>query len=553
MKLLALIAAGAMFANAQSFAELRDQYYNDYFHFSPSEGTSAGFHQYDSQLEDFSQSTNQAELAMFRKYIPLFEKMPTTDERDLLLSQMHAQILDIDQIRYWQTNPDYYSSYVTASIFSLISRKFAPPEERLKSVIARERLIPKAFEEARINLKNPPRIFTEVALEQMPGIIGFFRKDVPNAFSAVTDKAERADFQKSNTGVIAALEHYQHFLKTDVLPRSHGDFRLGPEKYSKKLLYDEMVDIPLDRLLKIGYENLRDNQRQLAAVAKEIDPTKTPEQIADELAKDHPAPGQLLQSFRDTFASLKQFITSHHIIDIPSEGNPILEETPPFMRALTTASMDTPGPYEKKATAAYFNITLPEKSWSPKETREYMTAFNRGTIISTAIHEAFPGHYVQLLWFQKVQSKVRKLTQCGSNVEGWAHYTEQMMLDQGYLDNSPEMRLTFQKQQLRMIANTILDIRLQTMGMTDQQAMDLMLNDTFQENEEATGKLRRAKLSSTQLPTYYVGWRDWRRVREQYKETQGASWSLKEFNERALKAGAVPLPVLSRLLTGKGL
>jgi uncharacterized protein (DUF885 family) len=549
MKLLALMAAGAMFANAQSFADLRDQFYNDYFRFSPSEGTSAGFHQYDSQLENFSQSANRAQLAMFRKYIPLFERMPASDERDMLLSQMHAQILDIDQIRYWQTNPDYYSSYVTASIFSLISRKFAPPEERLKSVIARECLIPRVFDEARINLKNPPRIFTEVALEQMPGIISFFSKDVPKAFSAVTNKAAMADFHKSNAGVLAALERYQHFLKADVLPRSRGDFRLGSERYSKKLLYNEMVDIPLDRLLKIGYEDLRKNQRQLKEVARQIDPAKTPGQIADELAKDHPPPDQLLQSFRDTFANLKQFITSHHIIDIPSEGNPILEETPPFMRALTTASMDTPGPYEKKATEAYFNVTLPEKSWSPKETQEYMTAFSRGTIISTAIHEAFPGHYVQLLWFQKVQSKVRKLTQCGSNVEGWAHYTEQMMLDQGYGNHDPKLRFGQLIDALLRDCRYIVGIEMHTGNMSYEQGIKFFMKQAYMSHAYAERETKRGTSDPTYL-VYTLGKLEILKLREDYHRKVGSTFNLEQFHDEFVKQGGIPIKIIRKNMLG---
>jgi hypothetical protein len=538
-----------MIANAQSFAELRDQFYNDYFHFFPSEATSDGFHQYDSQLENFSQAANRAELAMFRSYIPRFEKMPPTEERDLLLSKINGQILAINEIRYWQTNPDFYSSNITASIFSLISRKFAPPEERLRSVIARECLIPQVFQEARANLQNPPRIFTEVALEQLPGIISFFSKDVPKAFSGVTDKAAVADFQKSNTGVITALESYQQFLKSNVLPRSHGDFRLGAEKYRKKLLYDEMVDIPLDRLLKIGYANLHENQRHLAEVAKQIDPTKTPEQIAEELGKDHPAPDQLLQSFRDTFASLRQFIDSHEIINIPSAGNPILEETPPFMRALTTASMDTPGPYETKATEAYFNVTLPEKSWPPEETREYMTAFNRGTIVSTAIHEAFPGHFVQLLWFQKIQSKVKKLTQSNSNVEGWAHYTEQMMLDEGYGNHDPKLRFGQLIDALLRDCRYIVGIEMHTGNMTYEQGIEFFMKQGFMTHAYAERETKRGTSDPTYL-VYTLGKLEILKLRDDYHRKVGSAFNLEQFHDEFVKQGGIPIKIIRKNMLG---
>jgi uncharacterized protein (DUF885 family) len=383
----------------------------------------------------------------------------------------------------------------------------------------------------------------------MPGIISFFGKDVPKAFSAVTNKAAMADFRKSNAGVLAALERYQHFLEADVLPRSRGDFRLGSERYSKKLLYNEMVDIPLDRLLKIGYEDLRKNQRQLKEVARQIDPAKTPGQIADELAKDHPPPDQLLQSFRDTFANLKQFITSHHIIDIPSEGNPILEETPPFMRALTTASMDTPGPYEKKATEAYFNVTLPEKSWSPKETQEYMTAFSRGTIISTAIHEAFPGHYVQLLWFQKVQSKVRKLTQCGSNVEGWAHYTEQMMLDQGYGNHDPKLRFGQLIDALLRDCRYIVGIEMHTGNMSYEQGIKFFMKQVYMTHAYAERETKRGTSDPTYL-VYTLGKLEILKLREDYHRKVGSTFNLEQFHDEFVKQGGIPIKIIRKNMLG---
>ncbi|HJY08636.1 MAG TPA: DUF885 domain-containing protein, partial [Bryobacteraceae bacterium] len=472
MRLLALLAAGAMLASAQSpFDQLVDQYFNEHFEFSPSEATSDGFHQYDCKLEDYSQRSMQSQVAMDRKYLAKFERMPQSDDRDLMLSRIRAEVLAIEDIRGWEKNPDNYSSGVTASIFSLISREFAPADTRLKSVIAREERIPRVFVEARANLKNPPRIYTEVALEQLPGIEKFFQHDVPDAFSGVKDQRLLARFKTSNAAVLSALQKYQQFLKSDLLPRSHGDFRIGSENYCKKLLYEEMVDIPLDRLLKIGYDDLRRNQQELVAVAKKIDPTKTPQQIAEELEKDHPGPDQLLGSFRDTFSSLKDFIQTHHIIKIPSAVEPTVEETPPFMRALTTASMDTPGPYEKVSTEAYFNVTLPEKNWSAQRTQQFMTAFNRGTIVSTAIHEAYPGHYVQLLWFQRAPSKVRKLTMCGSNVEGWAHYTEQMMLDEGYGNHDPKLRLGQLLDALLRNCRYIVGIEMHTGKMSYEQGI----------------------------------------------------------------------------------
>ena len=315
--------------------------------------------------------------------------------------------------------------------FVLMERKFASPDERLKSLISREKQMPGLLGEARVNLKNPPRIYTEIAIEQLPGIVSFFEHDVPLAFADAKDPALKAEFAQTNAAVIAALNNYLGWLKTDLLARSNGDFRIGAETFQKKLAYDEMVDIPLDKLLEIGWADLRKNQEHFQQVAHELEPDKEPDAVLEELGENHPAPGQLLDAFRATFDGLADFIRAHHIVTIPSDVRPIVEETPPFMRATTFASMDTPGPFETHATEAYFNVTLPDPSMKPDEVEGYMHSFNIGTVISTAVHEAYPGHYIQFLWLPQAH-RVRKLLGANTDVEGWAHYTEQMMLDEGY-------------------------------------------------------------------------------------------------------------------------
>lgn len=539
-----------MIASAQSpFDQLVDQYFNEHFEFSPSEATADGFHQYDSKLEDYSRRSMQAEVAMDRKYLAKFESMPQSDDRDLVLSRIRAELLATEDIRGWEKNPDDYSSGVTSSIFSLISREFAPPDARLKSVIAREKLIPRVFIEARANLKNPPRIYTEIALEQLPGIESFFTHDVPDAFSTVKDKQLLAEFNTCNASVISALQKYQKFLKTDVLPRSRGDFRLGAENYRKKLLYEEMVDIPLDRLLKIGYDDLHRNQQELIAVAQKIDPTKTPQQIAEDLEKDHPAPDQLLQSFHDTFSSLKDFIQSKHIIKIPPAPAPTVEETPPFMRALTTASMDTPGPYEKVSTEAFFNVTLPGKNWPAQRIQQFMTAFNRGTIVSTAIHEAYPGHYVQLLWFKRAPSKVRKLTMCGSNVEGWAHYTEQMMLDEGYGNHDPKLRIGQLLDALLRNCRYIVGIEMHTGQMTYQQGIDFFEKQGYMSHDYAERETKRGTSDPTYL-VYTLGKLEILKLRHDYHEKIGAAFNLEQFHDNFVKQGGIPIKIIRKEMLG---
>ena len=551
--------AGGAFGQSRDaqFSSLADRFFDEVlFHYDPVQGTAQGFHQYDTMLPSGSRAEVQEEIAALKKWdgeIRGFGGRGLSDsavaDRELMLAQIEGSILNLETIRMWEKNPDNYSSYITNAIFVVMSRKFAPAQERLKSVIARERQIPRMFVSARENLKNPPRIYTEVALEQLPGIVSFFEKDVPLAFRQVRDPQLQAEFRKTNHGVIDALRAYESWLKTELLPRSNGDFRIGAENYRRKLLYDEMVDLPLDRLLEIGYQDLRRNQAEFRRVALEIDPKKTPRQILQELENDHPSADQLLPAFRKVLGGLRNFIESHHIVTIPSQVPPIVEETPPFMRALTTASMDTPGAYEKVATEGFFNVTLPDRQWTHKRVEEYLEDFNHGTIISTAVHEVYPGHYTQFLWVQQLTSKVRKLMGCGSNAEGWAHYSEQMMLDEGYARGDLKARLGQLQDALLRDARYIAGIQMHTGKMTREQAEDFFVNEGYQPRPIAEKEAKRGTSDPTYL-VYTLGKLEILKLREDYRKKMGARFSLQEFHNAFMKQGTPPIKLVRRALLG---
>lgn len=550
-----------------AFAKLADRYFDElYFKYYPTAGTAAGFHQYDTRLEDYSRKSIDSQinaLKQFRTQVESVQLIPGSQEeqsdRDLVLADINSKLLSLENIRQWETNPDLYSSGITNSAFLIMSRKFASPDERLKSLIAREKQMPAVFDAAKQNLKNPPRIYSEIALEQLPGIVSFFQKDVPNAFKEAKDQATIQEFQKTNQQVISALEAYQKWIKDDLLPRSNGDFKIGADNYRKKLLYDEMVDVPLDRLLEIGTENLHHNQEEFRRVAKLLDPSKTPEQILQELEADHPAPDQLLQAFRNTFSDLRKFIVDKHIVTIPSPVPPVVEETPPFMRALTMASMDTPGPFELVAKEAFFNVTLPENSWTRQQIEEHMEGFNRGTVISTAIHEAYPGHYVQFLWVQHAPSKVRKLLGCASNAEGWAHYTEQMMLDEGYGrtagvpeekdTNFLKLRLGQLQDALLRNARYIVGIKMHTGQMTFDQGVDFFEKEGFQSHANSLRETKRGTSDPTYL-VYTLGKLEILKLREDYKKKVGDKFSLEDFHNKFLQQGFPPVKIIRQAMLG---
>ena len=546
MKAIWLMSFLISVASAQS---LTDRYFDEYyFPFNPSAGTSAGLHQYDGQLEDYSKAGVDARVAKLQQFEAEFAKLPPDPDRDIVLANIRANLLEYQTVRSWERNPDIYSSGISSSAFTIISRTFAPPEARLRSLISRERKMPQVLAAARANLKNPPKIYTEIAIEQVPGIISFFQKDVPLAFKSVTDQKLLADFRTANDAVIKALADYQTHLQTDVLPRSNGDFRMGAETYSKKLRYEEMVDIPLDRLLQIGYADLRANQKKYRETGLLIDKSKTPQQILAAAVKDHPAPDQLLDAFRNTLVGLRDFITSHKLVTIPSPVLPILEETPPFMRATTFASMDTPGPYEKVAKEAFFNVTLPEKSWTPQRVEGFMGQFNRGTILSTAIHEAYPGHYVQFLWMQQIPSRVRKLLGANTNVEGWAHYCEQMMLDEGY-SSDPKMRLGQLQDALLRDARYIVGIEMHTGKLSFDQAVDFFQKEGYQTHEVGLVETKRGTSDATYL-YYTLGKLEILKLREDYKKMRGSQFSLLEFHDNFLKQGFPPIKIVRKAMLG---
>ena len=549
-----------------AFRKLADKYFEEvYFKFNPTQGTAAGFHEYDARFEDLSSQAIGAEIGALHRFRTLFDQVDpgrlsreAVADRDLLIANIMGTLVALENIRAWEKNPDIYSSSTAASAFTIMSRKYAPADERLKSLTQREEKMPALLEEARQNLKNPPRIYTEVALEQMPGIIGFFQKDVPDAFSEAKDPAIKQAFNKVNSKLIAALQNYEQYLKSEVLPHSNGDFKIGADNYRKKLLYDEMVDTPLERLLEIGTADLHKNQQEFKRVAAEIDPSKTPRQILEELESDHPAPNQLLQSFRDTFSSLRGFIQQKRIITIPSPVLPTLEETPPFERALTTASMDTPGPYESVAKEAYFNVTLPEANWPKEQVDDYMSGFNRGTIISTAVHETYPGHYVQFLWMKDAPSKVRKLIGSGSNAEGWAHYCEQMMLDEGYGQPGTGARNDREAKMLRLgqlqdallrNARFIVGIKMHTGQMTFDEAKEFFVNDGYQVRSVAEKEAKRGTSDPTYL-VYTLGKLQIMKLRDDYKKMKGDQFSLEEFHNAFMHQGFPPIKIVRQAMLG---
>ncbi|MDX6497839.1 MAG: hypothetical protein QOG23_1099 [Blastocatellia bacterium] len=557
--MVSLIMTTSISGKPRTFQQLVDSYFDDYFKANPSQATGVGFHQYDHQLEDFSLAAHQRHRNQLLAYLKEFQAInPRTlsqndrDDREIMVASIQSILLEEDRVQMWRKNPDNYSGAATGTIFSIVKRDFAPLEERLRSVIEREKQIPRALLQAREVLRNPPKIYTEIAIEQLPGNIDFFQTTVPEAFKDVKNAALLSEFKSINEGAVTALKSYQSWLQKELLPRSNGVFAIGAENYRLKLLYDEMVDVPLPRLLKIGYAQLRKDQRSFIETARRISPNKSPEEVLKELERDHASAQELIPAAQKQLDGIRQFLIDHKIITVPGGAQAKVVETPPFQRATTFASMDTPGPYEANATEAFYNITLPDPSWSKEKQEEYLQGYNYPLLSNVSVHEVWPGHYTQFLWLKNNPelSKVRKLTGAGSNAEGWAHYSEEMVLDEGFMNNDPRYRLAQLVDALLRDCRYIVGIKMHTQGITMGQAREFFVKEGRQQPVVGEMETKRGTGDPTYL-MYTLGKLEILKLRADYRRKMGPSLSLQEFHDRFIKAGSPPVKIVRRELMGR--
>jgi len=529
----------------------------DLYRRAPTQATYLGIHKYDDRLDDYSHQAVRDEVAAWRKFR---ERVTAIDpaslnaenrlDREQLLHAIDSRLLTDEVIRPWAKNPDIYSSGLTNSAYIMIKREFAPPEERLRELIAREKAMPVALAEARKNLDNPPQILTQIAIEQLDGNRDFFRTAVPGAFNGVKDQALLDQFKAANNAVIAALGDYKKWLQDDLLKRSAGEFAIGEALYRNKLSDDEMLDVPLDRLLAIADADLKKNQAAFVETARRIDPKRTLDQVLAAAQEDHPPASKLLSVTQAELDSIARFMTDHHIITIPKAAPARVQETPPFLRATTSASMDIPGPFEKVATEAYYSMTLPNPKWPAGETADFMKQWYYAAIANVSVHEVWPGHYLQFLYARNFPSDVRKVFGAASNSEGWAHYCEQMVIDEGFHSDDPRYRLAQIQDALLRDARFIVGIRMHTNGMTLQEAEDFFVKEAYQPRPVARSESKRGTADPT-YGYYTMGKLMILKLRDDYKAKLGTAYSLQAFHDTFIKLGPLPLPLIRKAMLGE--
>ncbi|HMK72233.1 MAG TPA: DUF885 domain-containing protein [Myxococcaceae bacterium] len=539
-----------------AFTKLVDDTFAEDFAFNPVKATEAGIHTYDSQLEPWTTTRIQAHVTTLESLLDrttaLWTERTALGQDDLidleaLDGYLRAQLLDWNILHFTARNPMTYAGRPGNAIDPLLKRDFAPARERLKSVVARLEQVPAVYAAGKGNVSEPPKEWTELAIGQTRGTEGYLR-DTLAAWAkeaAGPDAVLWADFQRANITAIAATQDYLHWLTKTVLPKSTGTWAIGPRAYVTLLKHAEFITTPLEELLAQGEAQLQKDRQQFLETAREIDPKATPEQVFASLADEHPTAKDLLPYARRTLEQVRQFVVRKDLVTFPSETRPLVEETPVFQRIGNYASMDTPGAYETRAKEAFYYITPPELNWDGKHLEEHLREFNSSMLPIIHVHEAYPGHFVQFLWAPRFPTKVRKLLPNNSNAEGWAHYTEEMVIEEGMADDNPKLKLAQLEEALVRDCRYVVGIGLHTKNMTVQQGADRFVKDCYQNQTVAYDEARRGTYDPTYL-YYTAGKLMILELRKDYLSQKGGT--LKQFHDTFLAQGPLPVPLVRKLI-----
>jgi uncharacterized protein (DUF885 family) len=522
---------------------------------TPVSATQAGYHEHqgvklDEKLDDFSPSGIEAQQKFYTGFKDRLAGMDqaslSAEERAdylILKNAVDLSLQDLQQIQSYRHNPTTYVELIGNALFNPYVLEYAPFDTRFAQIIKRLSLVPALLDQAKMNLIDSPEVWNRVAREENDGNIDVIDKTLRSKAPANL----KADFDKAAGPALDSLRSFSAYLKQD-LSKKTSDWRLGKERYAQKFAYALVVGKTPEQVLSEAEAALKVTREEMAKLAA---PHSIREAL-DAIAKQHTTPEHFMGQARQDLDLATAFVRQKNLVTFPARSNLQVIPTPEFMRGIYGVAGFNPAPALEPQLGAFYWVTPIPGDWPKERIDSKLREYNRYGLMEITIHEAMPGHYVQFEVADNLEPQSRRaLRNIYGNVpyvEGWALYTQQMMSENGFMDNSMDLQMTYYKQLLRSIANAILDIRLQTMGMTDQQALDLMINDTFQEKEEATAKLQRAQLSSCQLPAYFVGLHGWLDIREEYKKRKGSIFMLSQFHDAALKESAVPLPALGQLL-----
>jgi uncharacterized protein (DUF885 family) len=562
------LRAAALAAQAEDaeYEGVAEEYIKTYLAAHPLQGTALGLHEYDGKITDYSRLALDAELSRLRRFddrLAKFDpaKLSPRQSIDLRILQaaVKRDLFEMQEMSVFERNPMVYPRAADVNVY--IKRNFAPLEDRVRSLVAIESQIPNVLIAARTNLNEKlPKPFVELAVQIARGSADFLKKDLVAAVSGLKEEQVRVAFQEANRKAASALYDYAAWLEREKLPKASLDFALGEEKFKRFLTQTELVDLSPQKILEIGMGQLKAEQQAFAEAAKKIDPNKSPIEVFKQIQSEHPTPDKLIPDVAKDLDKIRKYVLSRHVVGIPSDIRAKVKETPQYLRVTSFASMDTPGPFEKRATEAYYYVTPTENNWPEKQKQEWLTAFNYYTSDITSIHEAYPGHYVQFLHLNaSTASKVEKIFGSYAFIEGWAHYCEKMMLDEGFggptsstpteedVKRAAKYRMAQADEALLRLCRLCVSIKMHTQNMSVDEATKFFQDNCYYEEKPARQEAVRGTFDPGYL-NYTLGKLQILKLRDDYKAQEGDEFSLQKFHNELLNHGMPPIRLLREIM-----
>jgi len=548
------------------YEAVAEEYIKGYFAARPLQGTALGLHEYDGKITDYSRLALDAELSRLRRFddrLTKFDpsKLSPRQSLDLRILQaaVRKELFQMQDMSIFERNPMVYARAADVNVY--VKRNFAPLEDRVRSLVTIESQIPNILIAAKTNLNAVlPKPYVELAIQIARGSSDFLKKNLVAAVTGLKDEQIRAAFQDANRRAANALADYAAWLEREKLPKASPDFALGEEKYRRLLAQTELVDLPPEKILEIGMEQLKAQQNAFAEAAKTIDPNKSAIEVFKQVQGEHPTPENLIPDVAKDLEKIRKYVSTHHLVTIPSDIRAQVKETPQYRRATSFASMDTPGPFEKHATEAYYYVTPTESDWPEKQKQEWLTAFNYYASDIVSIHEAYPGHYVQFLRLNASSAgKVEKIFGSYAFIEGWAHYCEQMMIEQGYgsptgaspseedTKRAAKYRMAQADEALLRLCRLCVSIKMHTQNMSVDEATKFFQNNCYYEEKPAHSEAMRGTFDPGYL-NYTLGKLQILKLRDDYKAQQGDEFSLQKFHNELLNHGMPPIRLLREIM-----
>jgi uncharacterized protein (DUF885 family) len=548
------------------YEAVAEEYIKGYLGAHPLEGTALGLHEYDGKIADYSRLALDAELSRLRRFddrLSKFDpgKLSPRQFIDLRILQaaVKKDLFKMQDMAVFERNPMVYARAADVNVY--IKRNFAPLEDRVRSLVAIESQIPNILIAARTNLNDVvPKPYAELAIQIARGSADFLKKDLVAAIGNLKDEQLRIAFHEANRKAANALNDYATWLEREKLPKASMDYALGEEKFGHFLAQTELVDLPPQKILEIGMEQLKAEQTAFAEAAKKIDPNKPPIEVFKQIQSEHPTPPNLIPDVAKDLDKIRKYVLNRSLAGIPSDVRAKVKETPQYLRATSFASMDTPGPFEKRANEAYYYVTPTENDWPEKQKEEWLTAFNYYTSDVVSIHEAYPGHYVQFLHLNaSPANKVEKIFGSYAFVEGWAHYCEKMMLDEGYgsstnstpseddVKRAAKYRMAQADEALLRLCRLCVSIKMHTQKMSVDEATKFFQDNCYYEEKPARQEAMRGTFDPGYL-NYTLGKLQILKLRDDYKAQEGDNFSLQKFHNELLNHGMPPIRLLREIM-----